>query len=207
MAYLLNVYNNHFKKQLTKEDIVWNYSGVRPLCDDESDSPQAVTRDYTLEVADVDGKAPLLSVFGGKLTTYRKLAEHAMDKLEHYYPGIGGAWTKNGILPGGQFSGDVDSYKAQLAKQYPWLPESQIYRYAHTYGSRMVELLGSATALTDLGENFGHDFYEQELKYLVDNEWVKELDDAIWRRTKVGMWLSDEQKLRVAQWIKSYRNQ
>lgn len=207
VAYLLNVYNNHFKKQLTKEDIVWNYSGVRPLCDDESDSPQAVTRDYTLEVADVDGKAPLLSVFGGKLTTYRKLAEHAMDKLEHYYPGIGGAWTKNGILPGGQFSGDVDSYKAQLAKQYPWLPESQIYRYAHTYGSRMVELLGSATALTDLGENFGHDFYEQELKYLVDNEWVKELDDAIWRRTKVGMWLSDEQKSRVAQWIKSYRNQ
>lgn len=100
--YLLKVYNAHFQKQLGRDDIVWTYSGVRPLCDDESDSPQAITRDYTLDIHDENGKAPLLSVFGGKLTTYRKLAEHAMEKLASYYPGIGPAWTKTCVLPGGQ---------------------------------------------------------------------------------------------------------
>lgn len=93
--YLLNVYNHYFKKPLSRNDIVWSYSGVRPLCDDESDSLQAVTRDYTLDIQDEQGKAPLLSAFGGKLTTYRKLAEHAMEKLAHYYAGCGPAWTKN----------------------------------------------------------------------------------------------------------------
>ncbi|MBD4771504.1 glycerol-3-phosphate dehydrogenase, partial [Xanthomonas citri pv. citri] len=96
--YLLNVYNTHFKKQLSRDDIVWTYSGVRPLCDDESDSPQAITRDYTLDIHDENGKAPLLSVFGGKLTTYRKLAEHALEKLTPYYQGIGPAWTKESVL-------------------------------------------------------------------------------------------------------------
>ena len=98
MNYLLKVYNAHFKKQLSRDDVVWTYSGVRPLCDDESDSPQAITRDYTLDIHDVDGQAPLLSVFGGKLTTYRKLAEHALEKLAPYYKGIGPAWTKGAVL-------------------------------------------------------------------------------------------------------------
>lgn len=94
----MKVYNAHFKKQLARDDVVWTYSGVRPLCDDESDSPQAITRDYTLDIHDVDGQAPLLSVFGGKLTTYRKLAEHALEKLAPYYKGIGPAWTKGAVL-------------------------------------------------------------------------------------------------------------
>ncbi|MDR0805303.1 MAG: glycerol-3-phosphate dehydrogenase [Enterobacteriaceae bacterium] len=200
--YLLNVYNSHFKKQLSQDDIVWRYSGVRPLCDDESDSPQAVTRDYTLEVADDAGKTPLLSVFGGKLTTYRKLAEHAMEKLAHYYPNIGSAWTKNGVLPGGDMGTDRNSYAEQLRRKHNWLPDDLAIRYAHTYGSRTEMLLENKHSLADLGEHFGHGLYEAELEYLVAKEWALELDDVIWRRTKLGMWLNETQKQRVAAWLK-----
>lgn len=200
--YLLKVYNDHFKKQLNKDDIVWTYSGVRPLCDDESDSAQAVTRDYTLEVADEAGKAPLLSVFGGKLTTYRKLAEHAIEKLAHYYPGIGNAWTKNGTLPGGDMGTDRNSYVAQLRRKFTWLPDELAIRFAHTYGSRTEMLLANKASLADLGEDFGHGLYQAELEYLTTYEWAVELDDVIWRRTKLGMWLDDAQKQRVAEWLK-----
>ncbi|MCW7761331.1 glycerol-3-phosphate dehydrogenase [Photorhabdus luminescens] len=200
--YLLRVYNDHFKKQLSRDDIVWTYSGVRPLCDDESDSPQAITRDYTLDIHDEHGKAPLLSVFGGKLTTYRKLAEHATEKLLQYYPNAGKAWTKNGQLPGGNLEGcDRDGYARLLRKRYNWLPEGVAVRYARTYGSHSELILQNANNLAELGESFGHGLYEAELRYLVDNEWVVELDDAIWRRTKLGMWLNEEQKQRVAAWL------
>lgn len=199
--YLLNVYNAHFKKQLGRSDIVWTYSGVRPLCDDESDSPQAVTRDYTLDIDDHQGQAPLLSVFGGKLTTYRKLAEHAMEKLAQYYPGCGPAWTKQGSLPGGNIGGDRDSYSAALCRKHSWLSSSLARRYAGTYGSHSKIILSDTSSLSDLGENFGHDFYEAELRYLVQNEWVVELDDAIWRRTKLGLWLDQTQQARVKQWL------
>ncbi|MGX8940854.1 glycerol-3-phosphate dehydrogenase [Symbiopectobacterium sp. Eva_TO] len=204
VAYLLDVYNDHFKKTLTRDDIVWTYSGVRPLCDDESDSPQAITRDYTLSVADEHGKAPLLSVFGGKLTTYRKLAEHAMEKLAKYYPHSGQAWTQNAVLPGGDLAGTRDEYAAALRRRFN-LPESLARRYARTYGSHSELILTNATGIHDLGENFGHDLYEAELRYLADKEWVVSVEDAIWRRTKLGMWLNDEQKQRVADWLSAYR--
>ena len=199
--YLLKVYNSHFKKTLAKDDIVWTYSGVRPLCDDESDSPQAITRDYTLDVHDDAGQAPLLSVFGGKLTTYRKLAEHAMEKLSKYYPNIGAAWTKTCVLPGGNIAGTREDYAASLRRRYPFITESMARHYARTYGSNSELLLKDATSLGDLGELFGHHFYEAELRYLVANEWVRATDDAIWRRTKEGMWLNDEQKARVTEWL------
>ncbi|SQA98973.1 Aerobic glycerol-3-phosphate dehydrogenase [Cedecea neteri] len=201
MSYLLNVYNAHFKKTLTKDDIVWTYSGVRPLCDDESDSPQAVTRDYTLDIHDENGQAPLLSVFGGKLTTYRKLAEHVLDKLERYYPNIGPAWTKECRLPGGDIGGDRDDYAAKLRRRYGFLSESLARHLARTYGSNSELVLGEAKTLSDLGEDFGHEFYEAELRYLVEHEWVKCAEDALWRRTKLGMWLNEEQQTRVSQWL------
>ena len=201
IAYLLKVYNDHCKKQLGRDDIVWTYSGVRPLCDDESDSPQAITRDYTLDVHDEQGKAPLLSVFGGKLTTYRKLAEHAMEKLAHYYPGCGPAWTKNATLPGGDIGGDRDGYAAKLRRAHGWLPEALARRYARTYGSQSELILAGANGLADLGEDFGHGLYEAELRYLTEKEWVVELDDAIWRRTKLGMWLDEAQQARVKAWL------
>ncbi|CCJ83005.1 Aerobic glycerol-3-phosphate dehydrogenase [Cronobacter dublinensis 1210] len=201
ISYLLKVYNAHFKKPLGRDDVVWTYSGVRPLCDDESDSPQAITRDYTLDIHDDNGKAPLLSVFGGKLTTYRKLAEHAMEKLTPYYHNIGQAWTRNAVLPGGAFQGERDDYAAQLRRRYPFISETLARHYARTYGSNSELILGDAADLNALGENFGHEFYEAELRYLVEHEWVRRLDDAIWRRTKVGMWLTAEEQSRVAQWL------
>ncbi|WP_092878187.1 glycerol-3-phosphate dehydrogenase [Izhakiella capsodis] len=202
--YLLRVYNAHFRQTLSKEDIVWNYSGVRPLCDDESDSPQAITRDYTLDVHDENGKTPLLSVFGGKLTTYRKLAEHALEKLAKYYPNAGPAWTRHAVLSGGNFIGSREDYANSLRRRYPFISETLARHYAHTYGSNTEILLGEATTLEQLGENFGHEFYEAELRYLVQHEWVRELDDAIWRRTKQGMWLNDAQKARIREWLDSH---
>lgn len=204
IAYLLKVYNQHFKRQLTTQDVVWNYSGVRPLCDDESDSPQAITRDYTLDVHDDQGVAPLLSVFGGKLTTYRKLAEHALEKLASYYPNAGPAWTRQSVLPGGQFSGSREEFAQDLQRRYPFLSDGLALHYTRTYGSDSDKLLGDAQSLSALGQDFGHEFYEAELRYLVTYEWVRELDDAIWRRTKQGMWLTAEQQEVVRQWLATH---
>lgn len=203
--YLLKVYNAHFKKDLARKDIVWTYSGVRPLCDDESDSPQAITRDYTLDVHDDEGQAPLLSVFGGKLTTYRKLAEHALDKLAKYYPDAGAAWTRDCVLPGGNIAGNREDYAASLRRRYSFISEAMARHFAHTYGSNSELFLKAASSLDDLGENFGHDFYEAELRYLVQHEWVRELDDAIWRRTKLGMWLNQQQQARVSEWLAEHQ--
>lgn len=205
IQYLLKVYNDHFKQPLSKQDIVWSYSGVRPLCDDESDSPQAVTRDYTLAVSDDQGAAPLLSVFGGKLTTYRKLAEHAMEKLAKFYPDATGAWTRDAVLPGGNFSGSRDDYAASLRRKYSFLTESLARRYSRTYGSQSEKLLAGATSLQALGQDFGHGLYEAELRYLIQHEWVVEADDALWRRTKLGMWLDAGQQERVSQWLAEHR--
>lgn len=203
--YLLNVYNAHFKHHLTRADVVWTYSGVRPLCDDESDSPQAITRDYTLDICDENGQAPLLSVFGGKLTTYRKLGEHAVTKLAKYYPEAGPAWTKQCILPGGDIPGTRESYATNLLEKYPFLSESLARHYAQTYGSCSTTLLKDIRNVDDLGENFGHEFYEAELRYLVQHEWVRQTDDAIWRRTRYGMWLTEQQKTRISEWLASSR--
>lgn len=203
--YLLKVFNAHFKKNLSRKDIVWTYSGVRPLCDDESASPQAITRDYTLDVHDVEGKAPLLSVFGGKLTTYRKLAEHAMEKLAKYYPEAGSAWTRNCVLPGGNFPGSREEYAASLRRRYPFINTAMSQYYARTYGSNCEIFLANAKHFDHLGENFGHDFYEAELRYLVQHEWVRQLDDAIWRRTKQGMWLNQQQQARISEWLENYQ--
>lgn len=206
VGYLLDVYNDHFKQQLTRDDIVWTYSGVRPLCDDESDSPQAITRDYTLSVDDDNGQAPLLSVFGGKLTTYRKLAEHALDKLHKYYPQAGKAWTKEAVLPGGDIAGTRDDYAAALRRRFN-LPESLTRRYSRTYGSNSELILTNVKGLGDLGADFGHDLYEAELRYLVEKEWAVTLDDVIWRRTKLGMRLNDAQKQRISDWLAHHRQQ
>ncbi|AOV95640.1 glycerol-3-phosphate dehydrogenase [Edwardsiella hoshinae] len=199
--YLLRVYNRHFQRPLSRQDIVWCYSGVRPLCDDESDAPQAITRDYTLDIHDQNGQAPLLSVFGGKLTTYRKLAEHALEKLRPYYTHCGDAWTKGAVLPGGEMGCDRDSYAVALQRRHGWLPPALARRYAHTYGARSERVIGVATSLAALGEHFGHGLYEAELRYLMAQEWVVTAEDALWRRTKLGMWLDETQRQRVADWL------
>lgn len=203
--YLLNVYNSHFKQQLTLEDIVWTYSGVRPLCDDESDAPQAITRDYTLDIQDAQGSAPLLSVFGGKLTTYRKLAEHALDKMAPYFPHMGKAWTANSVLPGGALQTTRDTFADALCHDYPFISQGLAQRLTRTYGSNSRLVLGQTQQLADLGQHYGHDLYDAELIYLIEHEWVCSLEDALWRRTKLGMWLSAAEQEKIATRIAQYR--
>ena len=124
-----------------------------------------------------------------------------MEKLSTYYKDIGPAWTKSCVLPGGDLQGDRDDYAAKLRRRYPFISEPLARHYARTYGSNSELILASATSIADLGEDFGHEFYEAELRYLVEHEWVRRLDDAIWRRTKQGMWLNAEQQSRISQWL------
>lgn len=204
--YLLQVHNSYFSHTLTTKDILWRYAGVRPLRNDESDSPQAITRDYTLDVTDENGAIPLLSVFGGKLTTYRRLAEHAMQKLTPYYPQMGPAWTSQSVLPGGEFAGTREDYATNLCHRYPFLSQPLAQHYAFTYGCQCEQFLSKAASIVDLGEHFGHHFYEAELRYLTDFEWVRTCEDAIWRRTKQGMWLTVEQQARITTWLEQRFN-
>jgi glycerol-3-phosphate dehydrogenase len=200
--YILGISNEHFKHQLTAADVCWAFSGVRPLLDDESDSPQAVTRDYTFEVEAPAGMAPILSVFGGKLTTYRKLSELAVNDLVKYFAHAGPTWTMHSTLPGGDFK-DQATLRAQLNSNYPWLPIELCARYVRSYGTLIYQILRDAKVLTDLGQHFGAGLYALEIDYLVAHEWACNADDILWRRSKLGLLLSATQKSEVAKYLKT----
>ncbi len=185
--YLLDIVNSHFKRQLAPSDVVWSYSGVRPLMDDEEENAQKASRDYSFEVNSEKGKAPLISVFGGKITTYRKLAEAATDKLCQFFPEAGGRWTKTGVLPGGDFS-NQEELEATLKRDFPWLEQKVIERYVRTYGTSSYEILRDCHAMEDLGKHFAGTLYEREVGYLVCNEWAMTSEDILWRRTKQGLY-------------------
>ncbi|OEY67661.1 glycerol-3-phosphate dehydrogenase [Marinobacter sp. X15-166B] len=187
-SYLLNIVNDHFKRQLIPADVIWSFSGVRPLMDDEEENAQKASRDYTFEVSD-DEQALLISVFGGKITTYRKLAEAATDKLCQYLGVSKVRWTKTAALPGGDFD-NQDSLAASLKHTYPWLSDALVSRYVRTYGTLCREFLHDCTAMTDLGTHFLGSLYEKEVDYLVHNEWAVTADDILWRRTKQGLYAS-----------------
>ncbi len=191
--YLIGVSNAHFKKQISRDDIVWTWSGVRPLCDDESDDPSAITRDYTVEIEDENGKAPLLSIFGGKVTTYRKLSESAMNKLAPYYPSMGASWTKDAPLPGGDMKDGFQHFKVELKEKYPFLDSATIKRMARNYGTLCATVLNGVNSLDDMGEHIGAGLYTREVDYLVEREWARGADDIIWRRSKLGLLLKPEE--------------
>ncbi len=203
--YLLNVYNNHFVEKLQRGDVVWTYSGVRPLCDDESDSPQAITRDYTLELEQEGNHPPLLSIFGGKLTTYRKLAEAAMTKLAPFFPRMGQSWTAESYLPGGEADFDGPQLATSLQQQCPWLSRFTVERLATNYGSYALKVLEGVSAEADMGQLFGEGLYARELDYLMEHEFVQVAEDALWRRSKLGLYLSAEQQQAVADYILAKR--
>lgn len=190
--YLLEVSNHHFKIQLTQGDIVATYSGVRPLCDDESDNPSAVTRDYTLALSDEGtGHAPLLSVFGGKLTTYRKLAESAMTTLKSYFPQMTQAWTAEAMLPGAENLHSIEHLIEKIQQQMDDIDAEIASRWAHAYGTRVWRLLDAATSVQELGQYFGHGVYAQEVDYLVAHEWARSSEDILKRRSKLYLQFSD----------------
>lgn len=190
-TYLLDLVNGYFKRQLTKDDIVWTYSGVRPLMDDEMGDAKKASRDYSFEVDSGRDKAPLISVFGGKITTYRKLAEAATNKLCEFFPQARGPWTRTASLPGGDFV-FKDSLEKRLMGDYPWLPEAVCKRYVRTYGTASYYILGPAESVRDLGTLFGGTLYSREVDYLVNHEWAMSSEDILWRRTKQGLYFSEE---------------
>ncbi|WP_117235234.1 glycerol-3-phosphate dehydrogenase [Vibrio maerlii] len=199
--YLVDIVNQHFVKQLTPADVVWTYSGVRPLCDDESDSPQAITRDYTLELEQELDQAPLLSIFGGKLTTYRKLGESAMKMLAPYFPEMGSPWTGKESLPGGNFSCSREQLANSITQQYPWITNKLAHRYVRQFGTHTFAMLANVKDSSDMGHEFAEDVYQVEVDYMIEHELVKTGEDLMWRRTKLGLYLNHEQQQSVTQYI------
>jgi glycerol-3-phosphate dehydrogenase len=201
IEYLLTVVNLHFKRQIYRTDIRHSYSGVRPLQEDESDDPAAVTRDYYLELSDQAGNTPVLSVFGGKLTTYRKLAEAALAQLSPYFPNMGECWTREAPLPGGEGLGSPERLIKTLQTRASWLPANLARRWATSYGTRSWKLLEGATQLNDLGEHFGAGLYAREVDYLCHEEWACEAEDILWRRSKLGLFLDAGQQAALAAYL------
>ncbi|APE04554.1 glycerol-3-phosphate dehydrogenase [Alteromonas sp. RW2A1] len=198
--YLIDVVNTYFKTKISTEDIVHSYSGVRPLLEEKNASAQELTRDYKVELKGEVGEPVLLNIFGGKITTYRKLAEHAVDKLVSCFPRAKKAWTREAPLPGGAFS-DKASLSAELKSSYPWLPESVIQRYVRQYGLLCHKFLTGASGLNDLGQDFGAQLFEAEIDYLIEHEWALTIEDVLWRRTKHGLRLNDIQKESLSNYI------
>lgn len=204
--YLCRVVNRYFARQVTPADVVWSYAGVRPLYDDASADPSAVTRDYVFDLDVKDGRAPLLSVFGGKLTTYRKLAEHALEKLQPMMGFTTGNWTAGAALPGGDLPDlDLGRFAVELRRRHPWLSEATAARLARSYGSRASRILGCAATAADLGADLGSGLSEAELSYLVREEWAQEVEDVLWRRSKLGLHAGGELEARVRAWLAQRR--
>ncbi len=207
--YLIALANGYLAKPIARADIVWSYSGVRPLYDDGSSNPSAVTRDYVLKVEATEGppgpgRAPVLSIYGGKITTYRRLAEAALADLAPYFPGLKPAWTANAPLPGGDVpKGDRAAMLASLCARYPGLPVGLLRALARRHGTTAASVLGDAKSPDDLGEDLGAGLTEREVEHFVANEWAREPDDVLWRRTKCGLAMTTGERARAAMRIRA----
>jgi glycerol-3-phosphate dehydrogenase len=200
--YLCEAANRFLRHPIRPEDAVWSYAGVRPLYDDASGNPSAITRDYVFDVDAGPDRPPVLSIFGGKITTYRRLAEHALEKLEPFLGAPKPAWTGTRPLPGGDMPGaDFERYLDALRSARPWLPADLARRLARAYGTRVERLLAGANSLRDLGEDLGAGLSERELEYLVSTEWARTADDVLWRRSKLGLHGDAALASRVEAWL------
>ncbi|WP_010546084.1 glycerol-3-phosphate dehydrogenase [Sphingomonas elodea] len=186
--YLLETAARYFAHPPSEADVVWSYAGIRPLYDDKAGNASAVTRDYVLDLDGDEARAPMLSIFGGKITTYRKLAEHAMAELARFFPNRGGAWTAGAVLPGGDLpDGDFDRFVASLQRARPGLPAPLLRRLARAYGTRVEALLGNAATTFDLGADLGGGLTVREVEYLRAYEWAVTAEDILYRRSKLGL--------------------
>ena len=201
--YLLAAANRFTAKPIREADIVWSYAGVRPLYDDGAAKASEITRDYVLKTDHVDGRLPLLSIFGGKITTYRRLAEHALEDLKPFYPGMTAPWTSEQALPGGDIE-SLDEMAYSLMKSRPSLPIDYLQQLINRHGSRVSLLLSDVKSISDLGELFGagaHLLSEREIDFCIRHEWARMPDDILWRRTKCGLHMDDAERLRAAKFI------
>ena len=203
IQYLLGILNRYFKANLSENDVLTSYSGVRPLYDDDSEkNASAVTRDYTFELDSHANALPLLSVFGGKLTTYRKLSEHALDKIQAFYPRLGQPWTRGAPLPGGTMEhGDFEKWMSSFSQEFSWLPPRLARHYGRTFGSEAYRMLEGAVSMADLGQHFGGLFYQREAQWFIDHEWAKTAEDILHRRSKHGIFLSAAETQAFNRWL------
>jgi glycerol-3-phosphate dehydrogenase len=205
IEYLCDGASEYFREPVKPADIVWTYSGVRPLYDDGSSKAQEATRDYVLKSDHAPGKAPLVNIFGGKITTYRRLSEAALAQVEKLIGSRRKAWTAGAVLPGGDFpAGSFDAEVASLRTGYPFLDPAHARRLVRLYGTRARALLGDAGSTADLGRHFGADLYEAEIAYLAREEWAMTAEDVLWRRTKRGLVLTPEQAADVEAFLREH---
>ena len=200
--YLILNYNNYFKQSINNSDICSHFSGVRPLIDDDEENPAEVTRDYDLEMQWINEQSPLLTVFGGKLTTYRRLAETAMKKIKSVFPELGPQWTAKTSLPGGDFNpDDWQVLINKLSSQLHWLDEQTILRLLRSYGTTVFSVFKDVSSPESMGENFGHGLTEMEVNYLVEEEWACSSEDILWRRSKLGLVFNDSETRRLNNYL------
>jgi glycerol-3-phosphate dehydrogenase len=199
IAYLCAAVSRYFKKCVEPADAVWTYSGVRPLYDDGRADPSQVTRGYLLELDAPQGEAPLLTVFGGKITTFRCLAEEALTQLKPWFPAMSQAWTEHAKLPGGDIpGGSFDAFVSAVRQRWPFLAPDLALRLSHAYGTRIERVMGASQSMAGLGRDFGCGLTEAELDHLARDEWAQTADDVLWRRSKLGLHLSKPQAEAVA---------
>ena len=204
--YLRAAASEYFDRPVAKEDVVWTYSGVRPLYDDGAKTATAATRDYVLELDAPEGGAAVLNIFGGKITTYRRLAEAALEKLKPLFPNMGRPWTAGAPLPGGAFPVDgVADVVAGLRADYPFVDDRFAWRLVRAYGVEAREILGDARAFGDLGRLFGWNLTEAEVRWLMEKEWARGADDVLWRRSKLGLRLDAAQAAALDDWMRAER--
>jgi glycerol-3-phosphate dehydrogenase len=192
VRYLCRAAGRYLKDPVSPSQVLWRYSGVRPLYDDGSRDPSAVTRDYTLRLDDEQGRAPVLSVFGGKITTYRRLAEHAVDRLARYFPQARAAWTAHAPLPGSDFSDRAQAYAA-LRVRYPKLAPEVLRGVFRRHGTLAASVLGDG----EVGEHYGAGLTEREVRHFVEREWARTSEDVLWRRSKAGLHMDAAQQARM----------
>ena len=197
--YLLAAVGEYFRRPVKRADVRWSYSGIRPLYDDGASKAQEATRDYVLRLDAGEGRAPLLSVFGGKITTFRRLAEAVLEKLIPYFPAATGPWTSGVALPGGDFRlGEIEAIVADLQHRYSFMTPRNVRRMFRAYGTDAYEVFGDARFGPDMGKSFGL-LTEREVSYLKANEWARTPEDILWRRSKLGLHLSAEEQAALAQ--------
>ncbi|MEY9779550.1 glycerol-3-phosphate dehydrogenase [Sinorhizobium fredii] len=207
VGYLCKSASEYFSDPVTTDDIVWTYSAVRPLYDDGASKAQEATRDYVLRLEGQNGQAPLLNVFGGKLTTYRRLAESALEKVGEAIGAKGSKWTAASRLPGGDFAASgYDAEVDKLKARYPFLTMSHARRLVRLYGTLTSKLLGHAASGADLGKHFGADLYEVEVDWLIGQEWARRAEDVLWRRTKLGLKLTPAEAAELEDYMRGAVN-
>ena len=204
ITYLCEAASEYFENDICPDDVVWDYAGVRPLYDNKKDDASEVTRDYVFDLVGSETEAPILSIFGGKITTYRELSEHAVQKLSAFFPKAGKDWTVNATLPGGNLpNADFELFEKGMQVKYKWMDTKTLHRLLRCYGTMIHDVIGDCQGMNDMGEHFGAGLYAREVEHLMKREWAMSANDVLWRRTKRGLHMSEPQREGLRKWFEA----